>query len=488
MQRKIIHICLALAAIATLAYLLMLGYFALPTADDWGWARQVSDLNPFGFVKAFYFGWQGRFSALLIDGALCKYLGWNEHLLGFAIVELLLGYGAVYLLLRDMLSLRNNSMLAIVSIVVTNLGVMAFPEIGTFYWLCTTNYVHEIWFTLYLVWFMFFCQYTWLSWGGTILCALYLGGCAENYSPVLALVLGCYWVWRMMSRHDWRFWEHQEDVRLIVATMLIGVGFLAMLFAPGNDVRMASEGSYSMMNHFNLSLFIIKTCKASVVLLLRLASRGWYFICALPLFVLLGAMVNRDLPKLTWKRSIVSLLIAMGPIVISVAASVYGVGWYATMRANCFIVFIMMAWVAYVGVLIGNQLKESEMKISVVTMIASIAIIATSITYISIEYPIVRRYNQEVLATHHRLQHYVSDGRKETVYVKPVQLPCRQTSYGYLRNMLQVVFHKSKRYHECYFPYEPFRLEADSHDWRNLFYQSWLGAEFEIICTDEENQ
>lgn len=487
MQRKIIHICLALAAIATLAYLLMLGYFALPTADDWGWARQVSDLNPFGFVKAFYFGWQGRFSALLIDGALCKYLGWNEHLLGFAIVELLLGYGAIYLLLRDMLSLRNNSMLAIVSIVVTNLGVMAFPEIGTFYWLCTTNYIHEIWLTLYLAWFVFYCRYPWLQWTGALLCAAYLGGCAENYSPVLALALGCLWLGRMIRHKDWCVWQYPKDWLLLAATILIGIGFLVMLFAPGNDVRMASEGSHSMMDNFSFSVFVIKTVKASVVLLLRLLSRGWYFICAFPLFLLLGAQTSAELPQLTWRRALVTLLIAIGAIVISVAASVYGVGWYATMRANCFITFVLMVWVAYVGVLLGYKVKEKERVLTIIFAItAAIAISITAITYIVIEYPIVRKYNQDVVAIHHRMQQYVAEGRTETVYIEPVKIPYRQSSYGYLRNALQIFFHKSKRYHEQYFPYEPFQMTSDPKDWRNLFYQSWLGAQFDIICANEE--
>ena len=54
---KWVYIAFGIAAVLSTAYLLLLGYYALPTADDWGWARQVSDRNPFGFVKMFYFGW-----------------------------------------------------------------------------------------------------------------------------------------------------------------------------------------------------------------------------------------------------------------------------------------------------------------------------------------------------------------------------------------------------------------------------------------------
>ena len=484
----IVHCCLFVAAVVTMLYILILGYYALPTADDWKWMPMVESLNPFGFVKHFYLGWQGRYSALLVDGALCQYLGRNEHLLGFSFVELLLGYGAIYLLLRDMLKVHDSAVLAIITTIITNLGVMAFPEIGTFYWLCTTNYIHEIWFTIYMIWFLLYCKYIWVSGIGTILCAIYLGGCAENYSPVLALVLGCWWLCRMMAYRDWRFWQYSRELLLFIATMVVGVGFLIMLFAPGNDVRMEAEGIYSLMNHFTLSVFITKTFKASVVLLLRLMSRGWYMLCAFPLFLLLGTQVAEKLPKLTWQRTLIALGIAMGIIIISVAASVYGMGWYATMRANCFIVFLAMAWIGYVGVLLGHTLKEKGSLVTISAIMAALAITVTAIVYIAIEYPIVRKYNQDVVAIHHQMQQYVDEGRTEIVYVQPVEIKYRQSSYGYVRNALQKIFHKQKRYHEHYFPYEPFQLTSNPTNWRNQFYKSWLGAKFDIICIDEKTE
>lgn len=484
--RYVINGGLVITAVVSTLYLLMLGYYALPTADDWWWTNLVEEMNPFGFVKHFYLVWQGRYSALLVDGALCRYLGRSEHLLGFTIVELLLGYGAIYLLLRDLLKLPDSGILAAIVVIITNLGVMAFPEIGTFYWLCTTNYIHEIWFTIYLIWFVFYCRYSWLQWMGTILCAIYLGGSAENYPPVLALALGCVWLWRMIKYRAWNFWQYHNEMLLLVATLLIGIGFLVMLFAPGNDVRLAAEGANSLIGNFSLSIFIVNTFKASFVLLLRLLSRGWYLGCVFPLFLFLGVQVQKELPRLTWQRVLISLTIAVGIIVISVAASVYGVGWYATMRANCFIVFIAMAWVGYIGVLFGNRLTHRVQIISSAVIIASLAISITSIVYIATEGPIVRKYNREVVSIHHQMQQYVADGRTELVRVKPVCIAYRQSSYGYLRNALQVIFHKSKRYQECYFPYEPFRLENDPSDWRNQFYKAWLKAQFDIVYADEK--
>ena len=143
-NNRLLSVLFIVPAIASSLYLLVLGYYALPVADDFGWAVQVREMGPFGFVKMMFFGWQGRYSALFVDGILCKSFGWNEHLLSFTIMELFLGYGAVYLLLRDLLRIHDNRLLLVLSITTTNLGVMSFPDLGTFFWLCTTNYIHEI--------------------------------------------------------------------------------------------------------------------------------------------------------------------------------------------------------------------------------------------------------------------------------------------------------------------------------------------------------
>lgn len=471
-------------AIVSSLYLLVLGYYALPVADDLGWAMQVREMGPFGFVKMMFLGWQGRYSALFVDGILCKYLGWNEHLLSFTILELFLGYGAVYLLLRDLLRIQDTFLLLTLSITTTNLGVMSFPDLGTFFWLCTTNYVHEIWFTLYLVWFVFCCRRQWLRWVGVLLCSIYLGGCSENYAPIVIFVIGSYLLYQILTNKEWRIWKSQELLLLFVSAVVISCGFLAMYFAPGNAVRLSvAQPADALMNHFSLPVFTKKLIKATVVILLRLISRSWYYFCAFPLFVFAGTRIGDQIPRLSFKRVLISLGIMLAIIVFSVAVMVYGLGWYATMRANCFMVFIVFAWVAYVGILTGGTLKNKNW-IPLVAL-TSLAISITSLAYIVIEYPIVRKYNQEVVALHHEMQQYVAEGREDVVNVSPVNIPYRQSSYGYLRNALQVVFHKAKRYNEEYFPLEPFVLVDDPSDWRNLVYKSWLNARFDIICTDE---
>lgn len=483
-KNRLLKNVLIVPAIVSSLYLLVLGYYALPVADDLGWARQVAEMNPFGFVKMMFFGWQGRYSALFIDGLLCRSLGWSEHLLSFTVMELLLGYGAVYLLMRDLLKIHDYFLLLTLSITITNLGVMSFPDLGTFFWLCTTNYVHEIWFTLYLVWFVFCCQRKWLRWVGVLLCSIYLGGCSENYAPVVIFVLGSYLLYRVFTDKEWRIWKSQELLILFVSVFVISCGFLVMYFAPGNAARLSvAQPADALMKHFSLPLFTQKLIKATIVLLLRLLSKSWYFFCAFPLFVFIGTKTEEQIPHRSLKRVLISLGIMLAVIVFSVAVMIYGLGWYATMRANCFMVFIVLAWVAYVGILTGGTLKKNNWNPLVV--LTSLAISITSVVYTVVEYPIVRKYNHDVVAIHHEMQRYVEEGREEVVYLHPVIIPYRQSSYGYMRNALQVVFHKAKRYNEKYFPLEPFVLVDDPSDWRNLVYKSWLNARFDIICTDD---
>ena len=311
-----------------------------------------------------------------------------------------------------------------------------------------------------------------------------MGGCSENYPPVVIVLMGSYLMYKVIQNKDWRIWKSHKLCLLFVSTIVVACGFLVMYFAPGNSIRLSEELSAGeLMNHFSMQVFAEKLMTATTVMLLRLLSRGWYFLCMFPLFILIGSLTELRLPYLSFKRFVISLCITLAVIVLSVAVMIYGLGWYATMRANCFMVYFVMAWVAYIGVLIGGEIPIKPL--IRLGFLSSIAITITSVCFIVIEYPDVRKYNHEVNAIHDIMHQYVEEGRSETVYIQPVRIPYRQSSYGYLRNSIQVLFNKSKRYKEKYFPLEPFILEADSSNWRNQVYKYWLYADFDIVCIDE---
>lgn len=480
-------IFLSIAAIVSTCYLLILGYFALPTADDLGWARQVSDSGIGNFVKKTYFDWQGRYSALFVDGLLCKWLGWNEHLLLYTIVELCLGYFAIFLVLKSFTKCK--TILCILSsIVLVNLGLLALPEIGTFYWLCTSNYIHEIWFSIYLFWLIIYCENKCVSWPLSIVFSIYLGGCSENYSPLVVIMLGCLFIVRLIRIKHLKFWMDEQALMSIICALVVLAGFCAMLFAPGNDVRMASEGqSKSFMEHFSFVPFMTSIIKASVIIGLRLLSRGVYFVLMIPIFIFLGhnSLVVREM---NISRALVSLFVLCALIGISVAAAVFGLGWYATMRANCYMVFLAMVWLGYVFISTGNKVRQKH--ISIIVLAIGCTINSCLIGYYTIlEFPVVRDYHNQVVIIHHSLQEYVREGNNETISVRNVSIPYMQNSYSYLRNALQIVLGKTKRYYEPHFVYEPFKLEEDPLDWRNIFYKQWLYADFDIIgLNSDENE
>ena len=167
-------------------------------------------------------------------------------------------------------------------------------------------------------------------------------------------------------------------------------------------------------------------------------------------------------------------------IFITVCASVFGIGWYAPMRANSFMSFVVLAWVVYVGYLWGRRFYVRKLANTALTF-SSVAIIATSILYITVEYPIVRDYNEQVLSIHHQAQEQVELCRTEPLIIQPIRTPHLTNSYSYLRNAIQVLFGKKRRYDEAYFPYERFEFSKQPSHWRNTCYKEWLGAEFDII-------
>lgn len=481
-MRKIHVGFLSLAALISFAYLMMLGWYATPCVDDWGFVADVEKIGVLGLLKNMYLTWQPRWSCFFVDGFIFKFFGRAEHLWLFILFQLVIGYGAAFLLLKSTCRQFKYWESLVFAVVLTNLGIMALPEISTFYWLCTANYIHEIWATMYLCYFVFFCKKDAIQWIGSIICSLYLGGCAENYTPVLIAVLGLVWLSLLIRNKTWKFYADKKTNLLFYSLLIMGIGFVVVLLGPGNKVRTADlPESRDFMHYFALLPYIKQVLKASVIIALRLLSKGWYFVCALPIGYYLGGQKDgKSVCAGIGYRFAIATSLMIFTILITVCASVFGIGWYAPMRANSFMSFVVLVWIVYVGYLLGKRFYIRKWAHTTL-LLSSMAIIATSILYIAVEYPIVRDYNEQVLAIHHRAQEQVELCRIEPLSIQPIQTPHLTNSYSYLRNAIQISLGKKKRYDEAYFPYERFDFSKQPSHWRNTCYKEWLGAEFDII-------
>ena len=74
-DRIITTICLSLFAIASTAYLLMLGWNNALSLDDYGYVFLVENNGVLGMMRMAYQGWQCRFSTFFVNGLVFLLFG-----------------------------------------------------------------------------------------------------------------------------------------------------------------------------------------------------------------------------------------------------------------------------------------------------------------------------------------------------------------------------------------------------------------------------
>ena len=166
-------IAFVLAIICSTAYLLMLGYNNNLLLDDYGFVAEVDRGGAYGLMKSAYFGLQSRFSAFYILGWILKIWGHASNLIGYTILLLVLGYGTLYYALRNITQLTNKWLLFGSAILITNVSIMAYFEMSTFYWVCCAVYTLSTYAAIALFTAIFFSNgKLWARWLIVVFCSL----------------------------------------------------------------------------------------------------------------------------------------------------------------------------------------------------------------------------------------------------------------------------------------------------------------------------
>ena len=504
MKENLIKCVLWVAAVLSTMYILMTGWYNVPSLDDYGFIADVERIGLWNLIKTMYLTWQCRFSTFFVNGIIWLIFGRSANLIGVTILLLCTGWLSVALLFKGIACHYNwqisSSLRWLMTILTTNIGVLAFLEPSTFYWLCALNYTIAIWATIFLVYFIFFSTTRkWLTWIGAILSAVYISGSAENYAPLVIMVLGLVFLARLVQQQTWKWWIDDSNNLLFVSLLVLCAGFLAMLLGPGNKVRLGSEGgSLDLTEGIKLSSLLIRTVKASFILTLRFISRSLYYIALLPLFIWMGKQIKyvKKYTPFTWREFFIILTCLLAFIVISVAVCVFGVSWhwYAPPRAYCFMSFVFVAVTGYIGLRIAQTSdRNSAINASAVT---SGLLLCVFFGYIIIcDYPTLKEYNQYVRTRNSRIEERVlhpsenSSNAQLPFVCKPYSHHWNATTYSTMRNGIYAILGKSRRFYEPQVLLMESELTSDPSDFRNNGLQLYYKADFDIIClTDDESQ
>lgn len=486
-----LKITVILAALSSAVYLLILGWFNTLSLDDYGFVVDVSHFSPWGWMKHMYMTWQGRFATFLINGYIYEIWGQSGSLFSWTIIHLLLGYGVLYLYARDVLHIKDMTNRIGISVLVTNIAIMSVFEISTFFWLCCAGYFLSIYATLLLFYVIFVAKWKeWVKVIIAILCALYLSGSAENFSPLVLMVLGILWlcdITRGTKSSSFKEAFSKHWLAFSVCAVL-GIGFIAMIAAPGNKVRMQNGAEMvGFMHNFRIGLFIKKTIIANVIFALRLLSRGLYWLGLLPIFMYVGKIMRHNDITIAfdkmWKRILIATVLLFVFIFIAVTACVYGIGYYPPLRSMSFVSFVMVAYICYIGCLIGYWMAKNKSNWVSTLMICSVAGWSVfTVCEFAREFPEVKRYHDFISVRNELVQRETVNGRTEVLYVDAYEAPQWKNTYSYLRTAINRCVGSKKTVEELYFPYMVSNLDKENpDDFKNKGLQDYYNADFKIL-------
>lgn len=489
-KHKTISICmyiaLVLAIVCSIAYLLMLGWNNVLLLDDYCWVTNVNQAGPLGFVRDMA-AWQNRFSSLFVSGCIIAIWGHASNLIGYTILLLILGYASIYYALRYIIKDANKWLLVGITILITNVSIMAYFELSTFYWVCCSGYTLSTYATIALFTAILLSDgKRWARWIVVILSSLYLCGGAENFTPALIAIMGLWILYTMIHSRSWKFWISDKQQMMVVSLLMLCVGFVIVVFGEGTKTRALTEASNGFMGNFDLIPYTKCLIKSSVIFMMRLGSRGLYYLLLFPFGLWIGSKLKDQELHSIWKHIVLSTGIAFLAILISIASAVYGMGWYASLRAYSFVSFGMAALIIYWGIAIGRKYKRCY---NSYVLVATLAVSAISISFYRTDQPLAKAYHDQIMDCHKNIEEQVRLGRTEPLIIDAIPYPTRPNTYAILRRTInKCMGKKSAKVSEPshYFPYERYALSIDPNDWKNVAIQRYFNTPFIIIGWEEE--
>lgn len=481
--KPITNVLLIIAASVTTLYLLMLGWYNTLTLDDYVWI-DIENRGIFKWMYHIYMTWEGRWSAFTVDAFLWKIWAHAPNLILFTVLHLALGYITTYCLMKKLLSpKKKNWQLWTYAILMVNIGLLALQEISTLYWLCCPHYIMCVWAFIWLCYMLFLIdQYRWWHIVVIVLMSLYLGGLAETFTPLVIMVLGIKWLYNIIKCKRYNMFQQSQDRYLTISLLILVVGFLIMVLAPGNAKRIESMSQISLVSQFSLSVFCVKWCKATAILLLRFVSKSLYYAAILLISMYVGYIYKNDLegrvPILNVKQMLYVLLGICVFLGISVAPCVYAMGWYAPLRSFSYMSFVFAFGAIWIGLSLGAKIERPKAAMTIASIVA-ICLSGLAGTWIIKEQPVVAGYYDWVMGCRADVQQKIDNQDTTPYYAKEYVFPAERNTYSRMCKLA------GKNRIEYQYPYMRFQLTTDPKCWKNASFQEYMHADFDIYGCSE---
>jgi hypothetical protein len=505
MKNKIIILLLLVANIACLAYLLMLGWNNSLLMDDLAFIKAVEQKGIFGWIHSMYFNWQGRFGMFFISGLLFSLAMKFSNLVLLTIIQLILGYISVFCLLKYCFQKASKWVTLLVSVTVFNLSILGLLDFSTFYWVCASAYITIISFTILLIVVIVNDKLNgFIAIPLIIVLSFLVGGSAETYAPMVMLVLGILFLFKLKQSGFKLFFDNIRNRRLLLSLVLLFIFFIMMILAPGNKVRLESETGMNYITDFSL---IVRTLQMMMHLILIIIPKSIYYILAFPLFCWLGYSFgypykeNLSLHKYgSFKMFFISVVALLLFLVIGILPGVLLFHGFAPLRSLTYVSFVLVVFFAFWGVVTGINLRDATTTSHVINtgmIIMGLLFTGISICRFSNDYAVSVEHKKEINSLFEKLVNLEKQHFRGIVKVKITDRERMSSSYIKFYNFLMSYYKPMKMVtHSPYgsdFPYVNYYLTTDPNHWENQIIRDYLNLNFDIVgdvepYADEKNK
>lgn len=486
-KTKLFLLFLLIADVASLIYLLGLGSYNSLLIDDYGFSSRVDRIGIINLTLEMYNTWQGRFGMFLISGSFFKIFGAEGNVLAITILNLILGFGSIYLFLSLFFKTLNRWLLFLVSVFLVNLSIMSLFEISTFYWVCASVYISIIFLSFLLSWIIFNPHLNkFFAYISIFLLTIFVGGGAETYTPLVIMLLGIVLLLKL-KQHGFKALLNDHIARkLLFALLCLFIFFILMVIAPGNKVRMDFIVNTLHKTHPTGFTLIVKTFRSMLNLFFLIGAKKGYYLLAFPVFYYL-AVISKDkwskidFPVFKFVYLFYSLILLLSFLWISVLPGVYATGDLMVQRALTYVSFVMIIFFAIWGFYLGVSFPNKKLALQM-SIVGFVLFSGFSIYFSSTEFVTCRNYQKEIKLREELLLNLQKENFKGVAKVKPIVIHAELSSYSILWNQVVGRYKAEKKTYHEFFPYERFVLSCDKTDWKNVGLKEYLKLDYDIVC------
>jgi|GEM_PF-3075193 len=456
--------------------ILFIGYFTFLaiynrlSQDDFLFMKAIENSGCFSFVKGAFLSQSGRFIGYFYNSILYSFIIKTGSIIYIPIFTWII----IFLMFRFVLTnfLTSSSFLSFnLSALFLNLFIITNFEFTAFYWICATFYYVQPVLMLALFALVNQDKVSKFQYEGLILFAVLISGSSEVFIPFCLLFL--------LINLLYYYIKHNKDLslmildnkvrRIIVSMVIIFIGFVIVIIAPGNYNR-ATEAIFHQPQSF--AEFLKISVQSFVLFIYLLAFKFPYYIILILISFIVGFQNRLNFgSKINLKRfllySWLGYLIFIGLSVLPTAYLMSGFGFQRIYTSTIFFSILFFVLQGFVfGLKTNFVVKVDVMKRLI--YINLLILIAVMIVNIYMDIPNARKYSQSDKERTEFLLDLKKQNHKGLVKLSPLFIP-----YTY---NLKYILLKEKQPMLYYLN----EIEMDTAAYSNLCIKSYYELEFPI--------